>query len=79
MNASLVYEFALFQDDQILAVCRTIDEAQAKAAPYIASASASDKFKIITTSSVVVPGIGASSMQTWNYNRDLSRWVEFIR
>lgn len=79
MNINLVYEFALYKDAQILTVCQTIDEAQTKAAPYIASESASVKFKIITTSSVVVLGVGASSMQTWNYDRGLSRWVEFIR
>ena len=79
MNINLVHEFALYQDAQILAVCRTIDEAQAEAKPHIDSTPTAVKFKIITTSSVVVPGVGASSIQTWNYDRGLSRWVEFFR
>jgi len=79
MSIELVQGFTVFADAKLIAVQETFEGAKDAASSYIASASAHVKFKIQTASSPVVRGVGTAPLRTWNYDRDLRQWVEFLR
>lgn len=79
MTVERVDGFMVFQGNQLIVVRDTFEEATTAAAKYIRAAPAGVKFSLNTANSSVVPGIGASAMRVWNYDHELTRWIEFIR
>jgi hypothetical protein len=82
MSSHLVRGFMAFVDDNLVAVQDTFDDAKTVAEKHLATSSPTAAFQIRSATSEVFAGsgyVGASPMRTWNYDRELKQWVEFLR
>ena len=79
MTAELLSGFMVYVDGMMVAHAETFESAKAIAQDHTATSSSTASVQILTASSQVVRGVGASPVRTWNYDRKLNARVEFVR
>lgn len=82
MSSNLVHGFMAYVDGNLVAVRDAFDDAKTAAEEHLTMSSPTASFQIRSATSDVFAGrgyVGASPMRTWNYDRKLKQWVEFLR
>ena len=81
MAGELVHGFVIVVDGVMVAVKTAFEDAVASASSYLPTSPSTTKVQICSASSYVVPvpGTAPSHLRTWNYDKELDQWVEFLR